>query len=99
MLICTIYNVDTTIIISLAATEEPFGQNAMDIVRPLPRSGSGNKYVLVVCDYATHYPEAIPMKTVDAEHVAEELVTMFARVGSREKSSLIRGQTTSKLLS
>ena len=51
----------------------------MDIVGPLPRSSTGNKYILV-CDYATHYPEAIPMRTVDAEHVAEELVTMFAHV-------------------
>ena len=32
-------------------------------------------------DYATRYPEAIPMKSADAEHVAEELVKVFARVG------------------
>ncbi len=32
----------------------------------------------MVCDYATRYPEAVPMKTIDASSVAEELVT---RVG------------------
>lgn len=29
---------------------------AMDIVGPLPRSRRGNRFVLVVCDYATRYP-------------------------------------------
>ena len=38
-------------------------------------------YLWLQLCYSTNYPEAIPMKTVDAEHVAEELVTMFARVG------------------
>ena len=37
--------------------------------------------MLVVCDYATRYPEAIPLKSIDAEHVAEKLVELFARVG------------------
>ena len=68
-------------LVPLPVIEEPFTRIAMDIVGPLPRSSTGNKYILVVCDYATRYPEAIPMRTVDAEHVAEELVTMFARVG------------------
>ena len=53
----------------------------MDIVGPLPRSRSGNRYILVVCDYATRYPEAMPLRNIDAEHVAEELVKMFSRVG------------------
>ena len=37
--------------------------------------------MLVVCDYATRYPEAIPLKTIDAEKIAEELVHFFSRVG------------------
>ena len=45
----------------------------------------GNKYILVVCDYATRYPEAVPMKSVDAKSVAEEMVKMFARVGLPEE--------------
>ena len=43
----------------------------MDVVGPLPRSRFVNKYIIVVCDYATRYPEAIPMKSIDAENVAE----------------------------
>ena len=53
----------------------------MDIVGPLPRSRKGNKYILVICDYATRFPEAIPLRSIDAESVAEELISFFARVG------------------
>ena len=67
-------------LVPLPVIEEPFTRIAMDVVGPLTRSSSGHKYILV-CYYATRYPEAIPMKAVDAEHVAEELVTMFSGVG------------------
>ena len=60
---------------------EPFSRIAMDIIGPLPRSRSGKRYVLVICDYATRYPEAVPLRSIDAEHVAEELVVLFSRVG------------------
>ena len=67
--------------IPLPVVAEPFAKIAMDIVGPLPRSRSGNQYVLVVCDYGTRYPEAVPLRTVDAETVAEELMVIFSRVG------------------
>ena len=68
-------------LIPLPVVAEPFSRVAMDVVGPLPRSRSGNKYVLVLCDYATRYPEAVPLRNVEAETVAEELVKVFARVG------------------
>lgn len=71
----------------LPVIEKPFGRIVIDIVGPLPRSRSGNSYVLVVCDYATRYPEAIALRSIDAEHVAEELIPMFARVGGTERDS------------
>ena len=74
-------------------------QIAMDIVGPLPRSRAGNKYILVVCDYATRYPEAIPLRSIDAEHVAEELLKIFARVGVPEEIQTDKGSNfTSQLL-
>ena len=72
-------------LIPLSIVDEPFQKVAMDIVGPLPRSSSGNKYVLVISDYATRYPEVVPMKAIDAESVAEELVKIFAKVGLPEK--------------
>ena len=46
---------------------------------------SGNRYILVMSDYATRYSEAVPVKAIDAEHIAEELVKIFARVGIPEE--------------
>ena len=57
----------------------------MDIIGPLPRSYSGNKYTLVVCDDATRYPEAMAIPFVEAERIAEELIKLFARVGILEE--------------
>ena len=59
----------------------PFQRIAMDIVGPLPKSNKGNRYILVICDYATRYPEAIPLRSIEAETIAEELVSLFSRVG------------------
>ena len=67
--------------VPLTVVDEPFSRVAMDLVGPLPRSCSGNHYVLVMCNYATRYPEAVPLRNIDAETIAEELVKIFARVG------------------
>ena len=69
-------------LVPLPVIEEPFARIPMDIVGPLPHSRAGHKYILVVCDFATRYPEALPMKTIDAERVAEELVKIFSWVGT-----------------
>ena len=53
----------------------------MDIVGPLPHSRRGNQYRLVVCDYATRYPEAIPLRSIEAGTVTEHLMQLFYRVG------------------
>ena len=37
--------------------------------------------MLVICDYATRYPEAIPLRCTDAHRVAEELIVFFSRIG------------------
>ena len=68
-------------LIPLPVIGEPFSRIAMDIVGPLDRSSSGNQYILVVCDYATRYPEAVPMRSCEAEKIAEEVLKIFSRVG------------------
>ena len=67
--------------IPLPIISQPFQRMAMDIVGPLPRSRQVNRYILVVCDYATRYPEAVPMKNIDAGSIADELIKIFSRVG------------------
>ena len=86
-------------LLPLPVISEPFKRVAMDLVGPLPRSKSGNKYILVLCDYATRYPEAIPLRSIDAEHVAEEIIKIFARVGVPEEILTDQGsQFMSQLL-
>ena len=51
------------------------------MVGPLPRSRKGYKYVLVICDHATRYPEAVPLRTTDTHRVAEEFIVFFSRMG------------------
>ena len=35
-------------------------------------------------DYATRYPDAVPLKTIDTETVAEALLNMYSRLGFPE---------------
>ena len=65
----------------LPVMKEPFERIAMDIVGPLNCSKKGNQYILVVCDYATRYPEAFPLRSISAEAMAEHLMQLFSRVG------------------
>ena len=59
----------------------PFEQLAMDVVGPLEKSKAGNRFLLVMTDYATRYPEVFPLKTVRARTVAWCLIQLFSRVG------------------
>ena len=70
-------NIKQTHLVLLSIIGEPFQRIAMDIVGPLIRSKSGNKYILVICDYSTRYPEAVPLKNIEAETIAEELRKFF----------------------
>ncbi|GFT20428.1 hypothetical protein TNCV_4964311 [Trichonephila clavipes] len=52
----------------------PFERIAFDIQGPLPRTASGNKYLLVVMDYFTKWPEVYPIPDQEAPTVAEAVV-------------------------
>ena len=66
---------------SMPIIDEAFSRIAMDMIGPLDRTNSGNKYILVVCDYATRYPAAIPLRNIDAETTSEAMVEVFTRYG------------------
>ena len=58
----------------------------MDLIGPIiPASNSGHRYVLVMVDYATRYPEAVPLKNISAEEVAEAAFGIWTRTGIPEK--------------
>ncbi|XP_069045871.1 uncharacterized protein [Lepisosteus oculatus] len=68
-------------LIPLPIIETPFERIGMDLVGPLIRTTKGHQYILVIVDYATRYPEAIPLRAATAKNIARELVQLFARVG------------------
>uniref|UniRef100_A0A674PL68 Integrase catalytic domain-containing protein n=1 Tax=Takifugu rubripes TaxID=31033 RepID=A0A674PL68_TAKRU len=68
-------------LVPLPVVDTPFERIGVDVVGPLERSRSGNRFILVVCDYATRYPEAFPLKVVTAKQVASCLLQLFSRVG------------------
>ena len=66
----------------LPLIDTPFKRVADDIVGMIePRSEKRNRYILIMIDYATRYPEAVALPSIETERVAEALVEMFSRVG------------------
>ena len=62
--------------------EVPFQRIAVDIVGPIkPVTTKGHRYILTIVDYATRYPEAVPLRNIETTRVAEALVDVFSRVG------------------
>ena len=80
--------------------EQPFHRVAVDIIGPIvPSSERGFRFVLVMVDFATRYPDATPLKNIDSASVAEALFTMWTRVGAPEEVLTDRGsQFTSETM-
>ncbi|XP_042591967.1 uncharacterized protein LOC122139310 [Cyprinus carpio] len=57
-------------LIPLPIIEVPFKRIGMDLVGPLPKSAQGHEHILVIVDYATRYPEAIPLRKATANAIA-----------------------------
>ena len=66
--------------------DTPFKRVAVDIVGPIaPPSEAGHRYILTLVDYVTRYPEAVPLKKITTEAVAEALLDIYSRVGIPEE--------------
>ncbi|XP_060580696.1 uncharacterized protein LOC132737428 [Ruditapes philippinarum] len=66
--------------------DTPFKRVAVDIVGPIePMTDRKNRYILTMVDYATRYPEAIALPSIETERVAEALVDMYSRLGVPEE--------------
>ncbi|KFM59016.1 hypothetical protein X975_20077, partial [Stegodyphus mimosarum] len=53
----------------------------MDIVGPLPMTLSGHKYILVITDYFTRWPEAYALQNCSSETIIEKLELFIASHG------------------
>lgn len=96
---CYVRQSDRAYLQPLPVISTPFRRIAMDIVGPLVKSGHGYQYILVVCDYATRFPEAFPLRTVTAPVVLRCLVQLFSKVGVPDEIITDQGTNfTSRLL-
>ncbi|XP_062599512.1 uncharacterized protein LOC134261046 [Saccostrea cucullata] len=78
----------------------PFKRVAVDIVGPMhPITDKGNRYILTLVDFATRYPEAVPLPSIETERVAEALIDIFSRIGVPEEMlSDMGSQFTSSIM-
>lgn len=68
-------------LIPMPIVEMPFNQVAMDLVGPLPKSTDGFQYVLVIMNYATHFPGAVQLWSITTQTIADELMKVITHVG------------------
>ena len=61
--------------------DEPFSRILSDCVGPLPRTKSGNEYLLTIMCTSTRFPEAIPLRNIKTKSIVKALIKFFTFVG------------------
>ncbi|XP_078246884.1 uncharacterized protein LOC144588290 [Pogona vitticeps] len=66
----------------LPVISTPFTRLGVDIIGPMPNATKrGNRFILTIVDHATRYLEAIPLRNIETQTVAEALVNYMSRMG------------------
>ncbi len=79
---------------------EPFERVIIDCVGPLPKTRTGNQYLLTIMCAATRFPEAIPLRKITAPVIIRALVKFFSTFGLPRMVQTDRGTNfLSKLFS
>ena len=68
-------------LLPIPAFDQPFSRVLVDCVGPLPKTKSGNKFLLTIMCASTRFPEAVPLRTITARTVLKHLVKFFTLVG------------------
>ena len=63
----------------IPAFDEPFSRILIDCVGLLPRTKSGNEYLLTIMCTSTRFPEAIPLRNIKT--IVKALIKFFTFVG------------------
>lgn len=73
--------------------EDRFSRIHMDILGPLTKTTEGHKYMLLVVDSFSKWPEAFPLRTKDSTEIAKVLFKeIFCRYGAPYTIVTDRGQ-------
>ena len=65
----------------IPAFEEPFSRFIIDCVGPLPKTKSGNEFLITIVRASTRFPEAIPMRNIKVKTIVRALINFFTLVG------------------
>ena len=65
----------------IPAIGEPFSHILVDCVGPLPKTKTGNQYLLTIMCTATRFPEATPLRNIKARSIVKALIKFFTFVG------------------
>ena len=68
-------------LIPIPVMEEPFNRVLVDCVGPLPKTRSGNQYLLTIMCASTRFPEAIPLRNIKTPNIVKALIKFFTLVG------------------
>ena len=77
--------------IAMPLMTQPFQRIVMDIIGLLPHPQRDNRFNLTIFDYATRYPEALALSSIEATCIARKLISVFARMGVPEEILLDQG--------
>jgi hypothetical protein len=74
----------------------PFQRVAVDLVGlTQPVTDRGNRYILTLVYVATRYPEAVALRGIETERVAEALVDIFCKIGVPKEMLSTKGDVDS----
>ena len=77
----------------IPAFEEPFSRIIIDCVGPLPKTKSGNEYLLTVMCASTRFPEAIPLRKINSQNIVKALTRFFTVFGLPSSVQSDRGSS------
>ena len=60
---------------------EPFSRIMIDCVGPLPKTRSGNQYLLTMMCTSSRFPEAIPLRNIKTSSIVKALIKFFTLFG------------------
>lgn len=82
----------------IPAFSEPFSHIIIDCVGPLPKTKAGHQYLFTIMCSATRFPEAIPLRSINADKISDALIGFFTRYGLPKTVQSDQGSNfTSKL--
>ena len=58
----------------IPAFEEPFSRVIIDCVGPLPKTKSGNQYLLTIMCASTRFPEAVSLRNIKTKTIFDALI-------------------------